>query len=199
VSILKQRRGTFAAFVVGVAVLVLYVALQPGDRPTQAAVTTTTSTVVTTTTIEPIVQLCALAREFQEESIFQDPNVTARLGETFYTRASELAGADARPEYVAAARYYTEYNNIGEQYEYDLFAILNSSDGERWQQLLFRAPLGVEAARANVVFVCQVEVPPPPTITTTTVRPRPATTTTLGGGAPPSESSPPDTGGTTPG
>jgi hypothetical protein len=187
VSILRQRIGTLAAFVVGVTVLVLYVTLQPGERPTQATVTTTTTTTVTTTTIDPIEQLCTLGREFQEGSIFQDPNVTARLGETFYARARELAAPDARPEYAAAAAYYEEYNNIGEQYGYDLLAILNSPDGPRWQQLLFRAPLGVDAARANVAFICGVELPPPPTITTTTTtRPRPATTV-----GPPVESTPP--------
>jgi hypothetical protein len=188
VSFLAQRRGSLVAFAVGVTVLALYVVLQPGDRPRRvASVSTTTTVPETTTTLPPLEQLCTLAREFEESSAGQDPTVTARLAETFYSQAADLAPVDAKPEYEAAERYYAEYNNIGESYEYDFWAILGSPDGARWTQLLFREPLGVGTARANVAFLCQVELPPPPTITTTTTRPRPATTAT------------PDPNATTPG
>jgi hypothetical protein len=183
VSFLTQRRGALAALAVGVAVVVLYVVLQPGDRPRRvASADTTTSTLAPTTTRPPLDELCDLAREFEESSAGQDVTVTARLAETFYERASEFAAPDARPEYEAAARYYTEYNNIGEPYEYDFWAILGSPDGARWMTLLFREPLGVGVARANVAYLCHVEVPPPPTLTTTTTRPR-ATTTAPADGA----------------
>jgi hypothetical protein len=195
VSFLAKRRGALVAFAVGVTVLVLYVVLQPGERPRRVASAASTTTVAeTTTTRAPLEELCELAHDFETSSQGQDATVTARLAETFYTRASELAPPDARPEYEAAANYYTEYNNIGEPYEYDFWAILGSPDGARWMQLLLRDPLGLATAQANVAFLCQVALPPPPTITTTTVRPRPATTV-----APdPSATVPGDTtGGTT--
>jgi hypothetical protein len=188
VSALARRRGALVALAVGVAIVVLYVALQPGDRPKRTAAVASTSTVVTTTTRPPIEELCDLAHDFEQSSRDQDPNVAARLAESFYERAKALAPDDSRPEFDAAARYYTEYNNIGEPLDYDFWAILATPDGARWVQLLFREPLGVAAARANVSYLCQVDLPPPPTVTTTTTtRPR----ATL----PPDSSTP----GTTPG
>jgi hypothetical protein len=182
VSFLAQRRGALVALVVGVTILVLYVVLQPGDRPEQVAAVTTTSTPeVTTTTLPPLEELCGLAIEFEEAARGQDAVVTARLAESFYDRAKSLAPTDAQPEYAAAANYYTEFNNIGEPYEYDLFAILGSPDGERWTRLVFGEPLGVATARANVSFLCKIDVPPPPTITTTTTRPRSTTTGVVDG------------------
>jgi hypothetical protein len=184
VSFVARRRGALVALAVGVTVLVLYVVLQPGDRPQRVESAGTTTVVAeTTTTRPPLDELCDLARDFETASQGQDATVTARLGEAFYTRASELAPPDVRPEYEAAARYYTEFNNIGEPYEYDFWAILGSSDGPRWMHLLFREPLGVPTARVNVAFICRLEVPPPPTLTTTTTRPR-ATTTAPVDGAP---------------
>ena len=177
-SFLARRRGALVALLVGVTVLVLYVVLQPGDRAERVeAVTTTNPPAATTTTRPPLEQLCGLAAVFLDASRDQDSTVTARLAESFYEQAKTLAPTDAQPEYDAAARYYTEYNNIGEPYEYDFFAIMASPDAQRWTQLLFGEPLGVATARANVAFLCQVNVPPPPTITTTTTT-RPRSTTT---------------------
>jgi hypothetical protein len=182
VSFVAQRRGALVALSVGVAVLVLYVVLQPGDRPERVeSAASTTVVAVTTTTRPPLDELCDLARDFETASQGQDATVTARLAESFYTRAGDLAPEDVRPEYEAAARYYTEYNNIGEPYEYDFWAIIGSPDGPRWMQLLFLEPLGVATARANVGYICRVEVPPPPTVTTTTTRPRATTTAPVDG------------------
>jgi hypothetical protein len=197
VRFFNRRRGEFVALAVGVAVVVLYVALQPGDRPERTATTATTTTVAaTTTTRPPLEELCDLAHEFEQSSQGQDATVTARLAESFYERARTLAPDDTKPEFEAAARYYTEYNNIGEPFEYDFFAILASPDGPRWLQLLFREPLGVGAARANIAYLCEVTLPPPPTVTTTTTT-RPRTTAppdTAPPASSPATSAPPATG-----
>ncbi|HEX7094406.1 MAG TPA: hypothetical protein VF183_00890 [Acidimicrobiales bacterium] len=175
-----QRRGALAAMAVGVAVVVLYVALQPGERPQRQATVSTSPTTTTgapTTSRDPVEELCALAREFADSARGLDLAATARLAEEFYERGAQLAPPDVRPEYEAAVRYYAEYNDIGELYGYDLFAALASPDGQRWSTLTFNEPLGVPVARANVAILCGVELPPPPTITTTTTtRPRPTTT-----------------------
>lgn len=202
---LAQRRGAIAALVVGVTVLVLYVSLQPGERPERraTAATTTSTTLAPTTTADPIHELCALAHEFTASLQDQDFITSTRLTEEFYARGAELAPPEVRPEFEAALRYYTEFNDIGELYGYDLMAALASPDAPRWQQLVFTEPLGVPAARGAVQFLCDVELPPPPTITTTTTRPRPRPTTTVAPEtpppppetpAPPSQGTPPATG-----
>lgn len=175
---LAPRRGALAAFAVGIAILVLYVALQPGERPEQraTAATSTSSTLAPSTTIDPIDELCALAQQFAQAVEGQDLITSARLAEEFYERGSELAPPNVRPEFEAALRYYTEFNDIGELYGYDLFAAMASPDAQRWSHLVFSEPLGVPAARSATQFLCGVELPPPPTITTTTTRPRPSTT-----------------------
>jgi hypothetical protein len=190
VSFFSVRRGSVAALAVGVAILALYVALQPGPRPEAVEVVATTTTVLPTTTLNAGEELCRLAREFEEGARGQDVAVVARLAESFYDQARVFAPAEIRPEYEAAARYYIEYNDIGEQYGYDFEAAYSSRDGQRWGSLIFTEPLGVNPARQSAAFQCQVELPPAPTITTTTTtRPR----TTL-----PPETTAPATGATTP-
>jgi hypothetical protein len=172
IHVSARQRGTAATVVVAILIAVLYVVLQPdGERPraapaqeqpgTSAAATATTTT---TTTLAPEVQLCDLAREFADAAATVDPNVVARLAETFYTHARDLVSGPVRVEYDAAARYYTEYNAIGEPYEYDTARIEQAGNGQRWAQLQQRPPLGVEEARVDVGGACQVDLPPPPTV-----------------------------------
>jgi hypothetical protein len=171
-----ERRGTIAALVVGVTILVLYIVLQPSDKPTYHASAAPT-TRETTTSRPPIEELCESARRFVDSAQAQDENVAARLAETFYGEARGLVSGDVRAEYEAAANYYTEYNNVGEPYDYDEKRIAEAGDADRWTQLRLRPPLGVAEARANVAELCDVDLPPPPTIVTTTTTIRRATTT----------------------
>jgi hypothetical protein len=95
-----------------------------------------------------------------------EPNDIARIAEVFYLDAVKLVDGSARAEFDAAARYYVEYNQIGSEYDYDVFRIAAAGKGDRWAQLLFRPPLGIETARAAMAFACKVDLPPPPTLTT---------------------------------
>lgn len=169
---LGARRGSLAALAVGVAILALYVALQPGPKPESVEVAPTTTTILPTTTINPHEELRALAREFEESARDQDVPTVARLAEAFYDRARHFAPPEIKPEYEAAADYYIEYNNIGEQYGYDFQTALASPDGQRFLALTFGEPLGVNPARFSAAVQCDVALPPAPTITTTTTRPR---------------------------
>jgi hypothetical protein len=170
IHVSARQRGTAATVVVAILIAVLYVVLQPdGDRPRAAPAqeqpgTSAAATATTTTTLAPEVQLCDLAREFADAAATVDPNVVARLAETFYTHARDLVSGPVRVEYDAAARYYTEYNAIGEPYEYDTARIEQAGNGQRWAQLQQRPPLGVEEARVDVGGACQVDLPPPPTV-----------------------------------
>jgi hypothetical protein len=155
-------------------------------------VVATTTTLPPTTTLNPGEELCRLAREFEEGARGQDVGVVARLAESFYDRARVHAPPEIRPEYEAAARYYVEFNNIGEQYEYDFATASASSDGQRWASLIFSEPLGVNPARSSAGLQCQVDLPVAPTSTTTTTTTRPRTTL-------PPETSDTSPGGTTPG
>jgi hypothetical protein len=178
VSRLAEVRGSVAALGVGLAVVVLYVALQPGPAPVREAAPTTTTeapdATVPTTRPAPEV-ICELARWFADAASPDDPNHNARLGETFYEESRLLVTGALRAEFEAAAQYFAEYNAIGEPHDYDLFRIIGAGDGDRWTQLILRPPLGVEEVRASVRFACDIDLPPPPTITTTTT----TTTTTL--------------------
>src|SRR5690606_29528532 len=136
------RRGTFAAVLVGVAVVWLYVTLQPveqPDDPVAAAPTSpgTTTAAPITTGADPTAELCSLAQELVSATQGSDVATGSRLAELFYDRAAHLVARDVRPEYEAAVRYYTEFNDLGASYGYDLIAALASPDGERWRQLTF--------------------------------------------------------------
>lgn len=162
-----ERRGAYAALAVAVTIGVLLLVLQPGPRPTRDdAETTTEATSTSTSTIPPAVRLCTLAKQFARDATTLDPNGTARVAETFYDEASKLVDGAARAEFEATARYYAEYNDIGQTYDYNVFRIAAAGKGDRWSQLVFRPPLGIETARAAVKFACQVDLPPPPTSTT---------------------------------
>lgn len=188
----SPRRGTLAALVVAVAVVTLYVVLQPVEAPERRpgdAAPTTATTVTPTTTLDPIVELCALARQFEQAARGRDLATNVRLAEPFYDRARRLAPPPVRPEYDAAVRYYAELNDLGTVYGYDHSSALASRDGQRWFHLAYAEPLGVPAARANVAELCQVELPPPPTSTTTTTATTTTTTTAPPTTAPPTTTS----------
>jgi hypothetical protein len=193
---------------VAITIGILLVVLQPGPKPSRAviqeAVGTTTSS---TSTLRPGVQLCTLAKRFVNDSEGLDPYDIARIAEVFYVAAVKFVDGAARAEFEATARYYTEFNQIGTEFDYDVFRIAAAGKGDRWAQLLYRPPLGIETARAAIQFTCEVAIPPPPTLTTLP----PTTTTTLpagslsgpGGsgatGAPGSPGATPTTARTTPG
>jgi hypothetical protein len=164
IRVSAAARGTYAALAVAILIVVLYVVLRPDEGEIKAAraADPTTSTSTSTTTLAPRVQLCILATAFAAAARDVDPNVIARLGETFYTQARELVTGDIRAEYDAAARYYTEYNAIGEPYDYDTERIAKEGDGERWAQLRQRPPLGVDQARADIAAECRVDLPAAP-------------------------------------
>jgi hypothetical protein len=173
-----ERRGAVAALIVAVTIAILLVVLQPGPKPkrvvAEEAVGTTTSS---TTTLSAGVQLCSLAKRFVHDAEGLEPNDVARIAEVFYVAATKLVDGAAHAEFDATARYYTEYNEIGTQYDFDVYRIAAAGLGDRWAQLLYRPPLGIENARGAIQFACQVSIPPPPTLTTLP----PTTTEPFGG------------------
>lgn len=201
-----ERRGAVAALVVAITIAILLVVLQPGPKPsravTQEAVGTTTSP---TSTLRPGVQLCNLAKRFVNDSEGLAPYDVARIAEVFYVAAVKLVDGAARAEFDATARYYTEFNAIGTEFDYDVFRIAAGGKGDRWAQLLYRPPLGIETARAAIQFTCEVAIPPPPTLITlppTTTQPAGSFSGPGGSGATGSSASPgatPATARTTPG
>lgn len=166
-TVIRERRGTYVALGVAIAIAVLLVVLQPGPKPVRQESTEATGPATsTTTTVAPGVQLCVLARQFVRDAATLEANDTARVAEVFYEDAAKLVDGATRAEFEATARYYAEYNEIGEAYDYDVFRIAAAGKGDRWAQLLTRPPLGIETARAAVQFACTVELPVPPTRTT---------------------------------
>jgi hypothetical protein len=163
----SERRGAIAALGVAATIGILMVVLQPGPRPPRlAGVEAAAPTTSSTTTLSPGVQVCNLAKRFVHDAEGLEPNDVARIAEVFYVDAVKLVDGSARAEFDAAARYYVEYNQIGGEYDYDVFRIAAAGKGDRWAQLLFRPPLGIETARAAMTFACRVDLPPPPTLTT---------------------------------
>jgi hypothetical protein len=163
----SERRGAIAALGVAVTIGILLVVLQPGPRQPRAGdVESSPTTSSSTTTLSPGVQVCNLAKRFVRDAEGLEPNDVARIAEVFYLDAVKLVDGSARAEFDAAARYYVEYNQIGGEYDYDVFRIAAAGKGDRWAQLLFRPPLGIETARAAMSFACRVDLPPPPTLTT---------------------------------
>ncbi len=166
-ALAPERRGSFAALVVAVAIAILLVVLQPGPRRSRAVTEQTSGPAAsTTTTVAAAVQVCNLAKQFVRDAAGLDRYAVARIAEVFYTDAAKLIDGEARGEFEATARYYAEFNAIGSVYDYDVFRIAAAGKGDRWAQLLYRPPLGIETARAAVQFVCRVELPSPPTLTT---------------------------------
>lgn len=162
-----ERRGSIVALGVAVAIAVLLLVLQPGPKRERDDTDTASGPPATTTsTIAPGVLLCNLAKQFVRDASTLDANGTARAAATFYEEAAQLVDGSTRAEFDATARYYAEYNEIGEAYDYDVFRIAAAGKGDRWSQLLYRPPLGIETARAAVKFACNVELPAPPTSTT---------------------------------
>lgn len=164
-----ERRGTIAFAIVAATIAVLFVVLpRHDDTPPPPPAAASSTTAAPTTTLEPLQRLCKLADQFVADAKDLPPNQQARLAEVFYTRARDLVDGSYRAEVDAAARYYQQYNAIGEPLDYDLFRIVASPDGDRWLQLVLRPPVGVDNAASGIAYLCQVELPPPPTITTTT-------------------------------
>ena len=162
-----ERRGAWAALGVAVAIGVLLVVLQPGPKPVRRTVASEGGPIGSTTTTLPAgVQLCNLAKQFARDATGLEPNGVARVAEVFYEDAAKLVDGTARAEFEATARYYAEYNDIGQEFDYDVFRIAAAGKGDRWAQLVYRPPLGIETARAAVQFACTVELPVPPTRTT---------------------------------
>ena len=172
-----ERRGTIAALGVAITIGVLLVVLQPGPR-TPRVITEETSGPATSTssTLAPAVQLCNLAKQFVRDAEGLDPYDVSRIAEVFYSEAAKLVEGAGRAEFEATARYYAEFNDIGVAYDYDVFRIAAAGKGDRWAQLIYRPPLGIETARGAVQFACRVELPSPPTLTTITPEPEPEIT-----------------------
>jgi hypothetical protein len=173
---------------VAVAIGILLVVLQPGPKPTRTVAEEATGTTTSsTTTVSPGIQLCNLAQRFVHDAEGLDAHDVARIAEVFYVAAVKLVDdAAARAEFDATARYYTEFNAIGTEYDYDVFRIAAAGKGDRWAQLLYRPPLGIETARAAIQFACAVTIPPPPTLITmppTTTQPLATSTGPSGPGA----------------
>jgi len=166
-TIVAERRGGLVALAVAVAIGVLLVVLQPGPKHSRAssedAVAPTSSS---TSTIPPAAQLCNLAKRFVHDAEGLEPHDVARIAEVFYLDAVALVDGSAHAEFDATARYYVEFNAIGAENDYDVYRIAAAGKGDRWAQLLYRPPLGIETARSVVRFACQVDLPPPPTLTT---------------------------------
>jgi hypothetical protein len=199
-----ERRGAVAALLVAVAIGILLVVLQPGPKPTRTVTEEATGTTTSsTTTISPGIQLCSLAKRFVHDAEGLDAHDVARIAEVFYVAAVKLVDdASARAEFDATARYYTEFNAIGTEFDYDVFRIAAAGKGDRWAQLLYRPPLGIETARAAIQFACAVTIPPPPTLITvvpTTVPPTTSTGASGPGGVSGASGAAPPTAGTTPG
>lgn len=162
-----EHRGTVAALLVALTIAILLVVLQPGPKPkSEVAATAPEPTASTTTTVAPQVQLCALARQFVKDAEGLPPGDIARVAEVFFTKAVKLVDPALRADYDALARYYVEYNAIGTEYDYDFPRIIQAGLGDRWAQLLFRSPAGVETAERTLADQCKVQIPAPPTIIT---------------------------------
>lgn len=166
-NIAAERRGGLVALAVAVAIGVLLVVLQPGPKRSRASSEdTVVATSSSTSTLSPAAQVCNLAKRFVHDSAGLEPHDVARIAEVFYLDAVKLVDGSARAEFDATARYYVEFNAIGAENDYDVYRIAAAGKGDRWAQLLYRPPLGIESARSVVQFACQVELPPPPTLTT---------------------------------
>lgn len=156
-----------ATLVVALSIAILLVVLQPGDKPERQTIATAPEpTAATTTTVAPQVQLCDLARQFVKDAEGLPPADAARVAEVFFTKAVRLVEPAVRADYDALARYYVEYNAIGTEYDYDFTRIINAGKGDRWAQLLFRSPPGVDTAERTLAEQCKVQIPAPPTIVT---------------------------------
>ncbi|MDH3705289.1 MAG: hypothetical protein OES57_04445 [Acidimicrobiia bacterium] len=172
----SELRGAIALVGVGALIALLFVALldRTGTnlaRDTYYPATTTTTT--TTTTIDPrddprpVLTLCEAAETFvtsAESEAFFWPGKVPQLAETFYAAAFEVSIGDIAAEYAAALAYYEDYNDIAEPGNYDPFTLLRGPDADRFRQLAGREPPGVEATRANVAFLCGLDIPGPPII-----------------------------------
>jgi hypothetical protein len=175
-----ERRGTIAALAVAAAIGVLLVVLQPRPKPVREVVAVPPpSTAVPTTALPAGFQLCVLAQQFVKDAEGKSPNDAARIAETFYAKAVKLVDPDLQPDFDSLLRYYTEFNAIGTEFDYDLQRIAKAGRGDRWAQLLYRAPAGVEVAERTLAERCKVALPAPPTViteppTTFTVPPRPS-------------------------
>jgi hypothetical protein len=170
-----ERRGTLAAIAVAALIGVLLVVLQPGPKPARQVVTAPPpSTAAPTTTIPAGFQLCVLGRQFVKDAEGASVTDTARIAETFYAKAVKLVDPELRPDFDSLLRYYTEFNAIGAEFDYDLQRINKAGRGDRWAQLLYRAPAGVEVAERTLAERCKVTLPAPPTVVT-----QPPTTFTI--------------------
>jgi hypothetical protein len=172
-----EHRGTAVAFLVATAIGVLLVVLQPGPKPERVEVVAPPPSTTTSTTIPVGFQLCVLARQFVKDAEGATPDDVARNAEAFFARTVKLVEADLRPDFDALLRYYTEFNDIGAEFDYDLQRITDAGRGDRWAQLLYHAPAGVEVAERTIAERCQVAIPAPPTViteppTTFTIPPR---------------------------
>ncbi len=162
-----EHRGTVAALVVALTIAILLVVLQPGPEPEREVVASAPDpTAAPTTTIASQVLLCNLAQQFVKDVDGLPPGDAARVAEVFFTKAVKLVDPTVRADYDSLARYYTEYNTIGSQYDYDFVRIIEAGLGDRWSQLLFRSPAGVETAERTLAERCKVQIPAPPTIIT---------------------------------
>ncbi len=157
---------------------VLLVVLQPGPKPEREVVAAPpASTAVPTTALPAGFQLCVWAQQFVKDAEGKSPNDTARIAEVFFAKAVKLVDPDLRPDFDSMLRYYTEFNAIGTEFDYDLERIAKAGRGDRWAQLLYRAPAGVEVAERTLAERCKVALPAPPTVvtlppTTFTIPPR---------------------------
>ncbi len=162
-----ERRGTVATVVVAIVIGVLIVALQPGPKPPRPEpVAAPATTVATTTTVAPDVQLCALARQFAKDAEGLSPTDAARVAEAFFVKAVKLVDPSRRADFDALLRYYTEFNAIGTEFDYDLDRIAKAGRGDRWAQLLYRSPAGIDVAERTLHDQCEVTMPAPPTVIT---------------------------------
>ena len=82
----------------------------------------------------------------------------------FYGTVATFTEDDMRGDFVAAARFYTEVNDIATKANWDINRIVTNNDGARWRALMTGTPTGVQEARQDVIDLCRTKLPDPPSI-----------------------------------
>ena len=167
-----EIRGFFAVVLVIGAIALAYTRITEvgaDDASNAVAATTTTSTSTTTTILTDADLSRILCRSARTASAQAAGDVTAEelvaVMVPFYTEAIELTSGDVRAEYVAAKDFFTDYQEVGEPFDYDSERIFGEEgDWRRWEVLHTSDPPGVDVTRFLVIQTCQVELPTAPKI-----------------------------------
>ncbi|MEO8697357.1 MAG: hypothetical protein ABI658_27895 [Acidimicrobiales bacterium] len=159
-------RGTVIAIATFVLIVALTVTFDEGPvKPAASMDPPPSSLVVATvpTTIPVENRLCGLAQRLVESLPEEESEISFAM-QGFYTEAASFTEGDLRGDLIAAARFYTEVNDIARKADWDVDRIVADKDGDRWRALLTGTPTGVEESRRQVREDCRTNLPEPPFI-----------------------------------